>query len=252
MNRVHALPIALLSLALLAGCNREQQRAEQAVARAAATEGAAKQGEAAFRQAVDQQNWALAKAQADVLMSQYPHSQAATRVRAQYDEVKAKADEKRESARVAGLWNYNRVSVDGGTQLSASINAKDDVDVDGSGAKPVQLIFRDHPSWGRSAYLVLQAGDFNCYGGCKVKVKVDDRAAKPMAASRPKTDEAIAMFIEDERALWRMTRDAKQLSIEFPVKAGGTRTAVFEVGGLDRGQMPAGIDRSRSPSSRSV
>jgi hypothetical protein len=59
-----------------------------------------------------------------------------------------------------------------------------------------------------------------------------------MAASRPKTDEAIAMFIEDERALWRMTRDAKRLSIEFPVKAGGTRTAVFEVGGLDREKMP--------------
>jgi len=59
-----------------------------------------------------------------------------------------------------------------------------------------------------------------------------------MAASRPKTDEAIAMFIEDEHALWRLTRDARQLSIEFPVKGGGTRTALFELGGLDRGQMP--------------
>jgi len=46
------------------------------------------------------------------------------------------------------------------------------------------------------------------------------------------------MFIEDEHALWRLTRDARQLSIEFPVKGGGTRTALFEVGGLDRGQMP--------------
>ena len=237
MNRVTAVSVAL-SLALLAGCNREQHRAEQAAAQAAATEDAAKKGEAAFQQAVDQQNWALAKAQADVLMSQYPASQAAERVGAQYDDVKAKADAQHDAARVAALWNYNRVSVEGGTQASAAIDAKDDVDVDGSGAKPVQLIFRDHPSWGRSAYLVLQAGDFNCYGGCKIKVKVDGTAAKSMAASRPKTDEAIAMFIEDERALWRMTRDARQLSIEFPVKAGGTRTAVFEVGGLDRGQMP--------------
>ena len=236
MNRGTAVAVAL-SLALLAGCNREQHRAEQAAARAAAMEDAAKQGETGFQQAVDQQNWALAKAQADVLMSQYPGSQAAGRVRARYDEVKAKADAQHESARVAALWNYSRVSVEGGTQVSAAFDAKDDVDVDGSGAKPVQLIFRDHPSWGRSAYLVLQAGDFKCYGGCKVKVKVDDKAAKSMAASRPKTDEAIAMFIEDERALWRMTRDAKSLSVEFPVKA-GTRTAVFEVGGLDRGQMP--------------
>jgi hypothetical protein len=59
-----------------------------------------------------------------------------------------------------------------------------------------------------------------------------------MAASRPKTDEAIAMFIEDERALWRLAKDAKVLAVEFPVKAGGTRTAVFEVGGLDPSKLP--------------
>ncbi|MEO6264546.1 MAG: hypothetical protein ABIO58_06275, partial [Luteimonas sp.] len=56
--------------------------------------------------------------------------------------------------------------------------------------------------------------------------------------SRPKTDEAIAMFIEDERALWRMTKEAKVIAIQFPVKGGGTRTAAFEVGGLDRNRLP--------------
>jgi len=243
MNARLALATALLVAVALAGCNRQQQRAEQAAAQAAATEDAAKRGESAFDDAVAKANWPLAKAQADVLMQNYPQSQAAARVRAQYDDVKARAEAEREQARTAALWTYNRVAVAGkgkagGTQLSASIYAKDDVDVDGSGAKPVQLIFRDHPAWGRSAYLVLQAGDFNCYGGCKLKVRVDDAPAKTMAGSRPKTDEAIAMFIEDERRLWRMTKDAKQLSIEFPVKAGGTRTAVFEVGGLDRSQMP--------------
>ncbi|HEX2594898.1 MAG TPA: hypothetical protein VHL61_00370 [Luteimonas sp.] len=243
MNARLALASALLVAVALAGCNRQQQRAEQAAAQAAATEDAAKRGESAFDDAVAKANWPLAKAQADVLMQNYPQSQAAARVRAQYDDVKARAEAEREQARTAALWTYNRVAVAGkgkagGTQLSASIYAKDDVDVDGSGAKPVQLIFRDHPAWGRSAYLVLQAGDFNCYGGCKLKVRVDDAPAKTMAGSRPKTDEAIAMFIEDERRLWRMTKDAKQLSIEFPVKAGGTRTAVFEVGGLDRSQMP--------------
>jgi len=242
MNARLALASALLVAVALAGCNRQQQRAEQAAAQAAATEDAAKRGESAFDDAVAKANWPLAKAQADVLMQNYPQSQAAARVRAQYDDVKARAEAEREQARTAALWTYNRVAVAGkgkagGTQLSASIYAKDDVDVDGSGAKPVQLIFRDHPAWGRSAYLVLQAGDFNCYGGCKLKVRVDDAPAKTMAGSRPKTDEAIAMFIEDERRLWRMTKDAKRLSIEFPVKA-GTRTAVFEVGGLDRSQMP--------------
>jgi hypothetical protein len=244
MLRHIAIALALIVATLpMAACNREQQRAQAAAAQAAATEDAAKRGEAAFDDAVGKQNWPLAKAQADVLMQNYPQSQAATRVRAQYDAIKARAEAEREQARTAALWTYNKVAVAGkgkagGTQLSASIYAKDDIDVDGSGAKPVQLIFRDHPSWGRSAYLVLQAGDFNCYGGCTLKVAVDDAAAKPMAGSRPKTDEAIAMFIEDEKKLWRMTRGAKRLSIQFPVKAGGARTAVFEVGGLDRSQMP--------------
>jgi len=239
-----AIALALLVATLpMAACNREQQRAQAAAAQAAAAEDAAKRGEAAFDDAVGKQNWPLAKAQADVLMQNYPQSQAAARVRAQYDAIKSRAEAEREQARTAALWTYNKVAVPGkgkagGTQLSASIYAKDDIDVDGSGAKPVQLIFRDHPSWGRSAYLVLQAGDFNCYGGCKLQVTVDDQPAKTMAGSRPKTDEAIAMFIEDEKKLWRMTRGAKRLSIQFPVKAGGTRTAVFEVGGLDRSQMP--------------
>jgi len=243
MNTRIALASTLLLAVALVGCNRQQQRAAQVAAQAAATEDAAKRGESAFDVAVTNQNWPLAKAQADVLMQNYPQSQAAARVRAQYDAIKTKAEAEREQARTAALWTYNRVAVAGkgkagGTQLSASIDAKDNVDVDGSGAKPVQLIFRDHPAWGRSAYLVLQSGDFNCYGGCKLKVKVDDAPAKTMAGSRPKTDEAIAMFVEDERKLWRMTQGAKLLSIEFPVKAGGTRSAVFEVAGLDRSQMP--------------
>jgi hypothetical protein len=241
MNPRNPLSIALLCALVLAlpACNRGQHAAEQAAAQAAAREDAAKQAAAAFDAAVAQQNWALAKAQGDVLQAQYPGTQAAQRVQAQYAQVKAKADAAHEQARMAALWSYDREPVQGGgTQLSASIYAKDDVDVDGSGAKPVRLIFRDHPAWGKSSYLVLQAGDFACYGGCKVKVSLDGQPPKAMVASRPKTDEAIAMFIEDERALWRMTRDVKRMQIEFPVKAGGTRTAVFEVGGLDHSQLP--------------
>ena len=46
------------------------------------------------------------------------------------------------------------------------------------------------------------------------------------------------MFIEDERVLWRMAKNARRLSIEFPVKAGGKRTAVFETNGVDADRLP--------------
>jgi major membrane immunogen (membrane-anchored lipoprotein) len=241
--RMNRLPLfaAFATLALLAGCQRHGGAADQAAnaTQAAAQEDAAKGVEKQFDDAVAQQNWTVAKAQADILFAQYPASQAAGRVKPQYDAVKAKAEAAREQGRLANLWSYDKTPVEGGkTQLSASIYSKDDVDTDGTGAKPVRLIFRDHPSWGTSSYLVLQAGDFNCYGGCKVKVQVDDQPAQPMAASRPKTDEAIAMFIEDEKALWRKAQKAKTLTITFPVKLGGTRTAVFETGGVDASQLP--------------
>ena len=150
------------------------------------------------------------------------------------DERKARV----EAERLAVLWRYQEATVGGGHQVTASILSIDNLDTDGTGAKPVQLVFRDHASWGRSSYLVLQAGDFDCAPRCTVSVTVDEKAPEKMAARRPKTDEAIAMFINDAAALWRLTAGARRISIEFPVKAGGSRTASFDVAGLDEAKMP--------------
>jgi hypothetical protein len=235
-----AVAILMFASAALAGCAGEDPAAAAKLAaeQAAAQEAKAQEGALAFDEAVKKENWSLAKAQADVLIAQYPDSAAAKRVRAEYDGVKQKLDSTREAARTAALWSYGTQSVKGGLQRSSAIYAKDAVDVDGTGPTPVRLIFRDHPDWGRSSYLVLQNGDFNCYGGCRVQIKIDGGTSKSLPGSRPKTDEAIAMFIEDERALWKLTKSAKTLEIEFPVKGLGKRSAVFEVGGLDPGRMP--------------
>jgi hypothetical protein len=240
MNHRTIFCAALLAMAAaVSGCgDRAAEDSARAAAQAAANEKAAKEYADGFDAAVAAENWALAKAQGDVLFARFPDTSEAARIRPHYDEARAKADAAREAGRVAALWSYQAQEVKGGQQLSAAIYSKDEVDSDGSGAHPVRLIFRDHPTWGTSSYLVLQAGDFACYGGCKVKVKVDDAAPKSMSALRPDTDEAVAMFINDEHALWRMLKDAKQVAVEFPVKAGGTRTAVFEVAGLDRGKLP--------------
>jgi hypothetical protein len=238
--RAHARALALACAALLAaacGPDPEALKAE-AAARAAEAEAKAEAGAAAFDAAVKQKNWALAKAQADILLHDHPDSQAARRVRAEYEVVAKTLDANRESTRTAALWSYDTQGVAGGLQRAASIYAKDDVDVDGKGPGKVRLIFRDHPSWGRSSYLVLQGGDFDCYRGCRVQVKIDGGATKSLPGSRPDTDEAIAMFIEDDRALWTLAKGAKTLEIEFPVKDLGKRSALFEVGGLDPTRLP--------------
>jgi hypothetical protein len=152
--------------------------------------------------------------------------------------ARAEAEAAREAERLAALWNYYEQPVPRGLQLSASIFSTNGVDADNLGARLVRLVFRDHPEWGKASYLVLEAGDFECYGGCRVAVTIDDKPPVRMAAKRPRTDEAIAMFVNDAPALWRLLGGAKRLSIEFPVKAGGTRTASFDVSGLDRSKMP--------------
>lgn len=241
-DRINIIRIAALALSLsLAGCGGGDGAPSDGAGNAVSPERekAAEQAAAAFDAAVATENWPLAKAQGDVLLADYPDTAAARRIEAQHKEVSAKAEGAREQAHLAALWTYNNEPVKGGgAQLSASIYAKDNIDTDGSGPKQVRLIFRDHPDWGRSSYLVLQAGDFDCYGGCRVPVTVDDQPPKSLPASRPETDEAIAMFIDDEKSLWNMTKDAKTISIEFPVKGQGKKTAVFEVGGLDRGKLP--------------
>ena len=157
--------------------------------------------------------------------------------------TRAEADGRRERARLASLWTYTAVPVGAGQQTTAAIKSLNDVDADGNLPRSVLLVFRDHPSWGRSSYLVLQSGDFDCYGRCTVKVTADTAAPTPMAARRPKTDEAIAMFIDDAPALYRRTIEASRISIEFPVKAGGTRTASFDVAGLDRSKLDGWVIR---------
>jgi len=236
------LALILASTLALVACDsaEKQKAAEQA---AAAAQAAAKEQKAqALGQQFDaeyaQHQWDLARAHGEELVVMHPDSPVAARIKAQYEEAKVKSDELREQRRMAALWEYQGIAVKGGNQLSAAIYSKKPVDTGVGTPYPVRLIFRDHPSWGRSSYLVLENGDFDCYGGCKVQVTLDDKAPKAMAASRPDTDEAIAMFIEDERALWRMADSAKTMTIEFPVKMGGKRSALFEVGGLDKGQLP--------------
>ncbi|MCA0197119.1 MAG: hypothetical protein LCH59_03235 [Proteobacteria bacterium] len=230
-------------LAATACTDREAQRQAQAAAEVLAKERDAAKLQGEYDAAVTAGNWELARVHGAALLAQYPGTQAAAVVAPALAEVTAKADATREQRRLAALWSYARVAAGKGEQRSAAILSTEPVDTGGAAPATVQLVIRDHPEWKRSAYLVLQGGDFDCYGGCKIKVAFDDAAPKPMSAWRPKTDEAIAMFIEDYRGLWKKLRKAQRLQVEFPVKggpakAGGTRTAVFEVGGLDGSQMP--------------
>ena len=234
----HAL-LAIALVALLPACRGgdPQAAAQAAAAQAAVQERAAEDMARQFDDAVAAQNWHLAKGLGDVLLMDHPASAAAARIKPRLEEIRAKAGAEAQKRRLAALWSYGDEEAEGGRQLSAAIYSQEPVDTDGGGSHPVRLIFRDHPDWGRSSYLVLEAGDFDCYGGCRLKVIADGKT-HTLPGSRPKTDDAIAMFVEDHKRLWKLAKESKQLSIEFPTKAVGKKTAEFEVGGLEPDKLP--------------
>lgn len=243
MKKIFLGALCLVALGACTDPEAERQKQEAAAAQARAErELKAEEIGKQYDAAVTGQDWDRARLHGVALFDQYSDSDTAQRIEPGFAEIRQKAEAARELRRMEALWTYQQIAVGSkGVQRSAAIHAKQPVDVDGTGAKQVQLVFRDHPEWKRHAYLVLQAGDFAkaCYRACQVTLTVDGGAPKKMAAYRPDTDEAIAMFITDHRSMWRTTRKAGRVEIEFPVKAGGTRTALFETGGLDGSQMPS-------------
>lgn len=225
---------------VLPACKRDdpQAAAQAAAAQHAEKERLAELAAKQFDDAVTAQDWRMARSYGEILQVEHPTSAAAARIQPKLEEIKVNAEADQQKQRLASLWSYGDEPVKkGGRQLSAAIYAQEPLDTDGTGTHPVRLIFRDHPDWGRSAYLVLQAGDFDCYKGCRLKVTVDGKT-RTLPGSRPNTDEAIAMFIDDEKSLWKLVKSAKQLSIQFPTKAVGKRTADFEVSGLAPEKLP--------------
>lgn len=240
MKRNILCAAVVASALLLPACKRDdpQAAARFAAAQQAEKEQAADAAAKQFDDAVAAQDWRMARNYGEILQVEHPTSDAAARIKPKLEEIKAKAEGDQQKQRLASLWSYGAEPVTkGGTQLSAAIYSQEPVDTDGSGAHPVRLIFRDHPDWGRSAYLVLEAGDFDCYKGCQLKVTADGKV-QTLPGSRPKTDEAIAMFIDDHKSLWKLAKSSKQLSIQVPTKTVGKRTAEFEVGGLDALKLP--------------
>jgi hypothetical protein len=234
------LILATLVVALAACGPSKQQLQAAADAAAAQKEQAAADMARQYDDALTAQKWEMARIHGAALLAEYPNSKAAEQVKATFNDTKAKAEAQREQERLSSLWTYARVAVGKGEQRSAQINGKQPIDIDGSGPRTVQLVFRDHPEWKRSAYLILQVSDFAkaCYPGCAVKVKTDDGKVRTFSAFRPKTDEAIAMFINDYKGLWKLARENKAIEIEFLTRDGGAKTAVFETGGVNATQMP--------------
>ena len=133
------------------------------------------------------------------------------------------------------LWDYQAVAVGKGVQRSAAIYSRT---VPAEEGQPVptsdaQLVLRDHPSWGRSAYLLLAQSRFDCGTPCTMQIRFDDGEARRYAGKQADSGKGPALFIEDEKRFIEAMTDAGKVRIELPKGSGRIPALVFEVAGYD-------------------
>jgi len=184
-------------------------------------------------------NWEVAESYADKLRGQFPDSDAAARLATSLGQVSAQAEQMRESRRLDELWDYQSVAAGKGVQRSAAIY---NLTVPAEDGQPLptpdaQLVLRDHPSWGRSAYLLLAQSRFSCGSPCAMQIRFDDGPARRYAGKQADSGKGPALFIEDEKAFIDAMSNAKRVRIELPKGSGRIPALVFEVAGYDPGRF---------------
>jgi ribosomal protein L12E/L44/L45/RPP1/RPP2 len=227
--------LATICALLLSACGPSAR--EQADARAATArqdlEARANELARDYDQARAAGQYELAQAYGNQLLHDAPGTVAAHEVQATLADTGVKVDEARDKRRLEKLWAYNVELMEGGGDgmvHTAAIYATRDGD-----NAPVRLVLRRHPKWGRSAYLVLDSGEFDCPPGCEVAVRFDDAPPRQFKATKSKENKQ-AMFIDDEQTLRENLDRIRVVSIAASV-GGKPRTISFEVGGFDRVQF---------------
>lgn len=224
------LPCALAFL--LAACSAGDQDPN---ALSPADEAKAQAMLARYEQARRDQNWEAAEAAGVELRQRYPDSPAATTMRASLDEVTTQAKAVVETRRLRALWDYQAVAVPGGVQRTAAIYSRTPP-VDEGEPLPqadAQLVLRDHPSWGRSAYLLLAQKRFACGAPCAMEIAFDDAPAMRFAGKQADSGQGPALFIVERDRFVDALAKARIVRVILPKGSGLVSSLSFEVGGFE-------------------
>lgn len=191
---------------------------------------------AAYEQARSDGNFELAEQRAEELRRRHGETQAAARMRMSIGQVREKAEKIRETRRLAGLWDYQKVQAGKGVQNTAAIYSKTaPVSEYEAGPRPIpdaRLILRRHPDWGDSAYLVLEMDTLRCGPPCVLQIRFDGGEAQAFRGEPADTGTGPALFIKDRDRFLQALRGAQDIRIELPRSGALVPVFEFEVGGF--------------------
>ena len=176
----------------------------------------------------------IAEAHGNTLRQRHGETAAATQVRRTLDEVRAGAEEMRETRRLRGLWEYQSIPTGNGTQHTAAIYSRVPSAPEGEVAPTpdARLILRRHPDWGESAYLVLTQRKLECRPPCALQIRFDEGEPQRFAGEPADTGTGPALFIKDRDRFLAALREARQVRIEIPSSGALVPMFEFEVGGF--------------------
>ena len=191
--------------------------------------------QAAYEAARARQDWTGAEARADELRSRFPDSEAEQAIAPTLAEVRKQAEAVREAQRLRDAWTYQAVAAEGGTQRTATLYSRIPPVEEGMPAitPDAQLVLRDHPAWGRSAYLLLAQSRFQCTPPCAMRISFDEGEPRVFAGRQADSGKGPALFIEDDAGFIEAMDAAKEVRIVLPEGSGAVPSLVFEVAGFD-------------------
>jgi hypothetical protein len=191
--------------------------------------------QAGYETARAQQDWLGAETRADELRSRFPDSEAEQAVAATLAEVRKQAAAVRESQRLRDAWTYQSTAVDGGSQRTATLYSRTPPIEEGMPTitPDAQLVLRDHPAWGRSAYLLLAQKHFDCRAPCAMRISFDGGEARTFSGRQADSGKGPALFIEDDEGFIAALAKAREVKIVLPEGSGAVPSLVFEVAGFD-------------------
>lgn len=229
MNAIRCGVLSMLFLGLLACSSQEEGAGELS----AADQAKAAALLDAYESARQEENWQVAEARADQLRDKFPASQAAAKLAPTLAQVREQAGQAREQRRLGELWNYQTVAVGAGVQRSATLYSYTPAAEEGvvAATPDAQLVLRDHPSWGRSTYLLLALSRFDCGKPCTMQISFDDGDAQRFAGRQADSGSGPALFIEEDQRFIDAMSQAKKVRIKLPEGSAAIPTLTFEVAG---------------------
>ena len=227
----------ILSAAMLAACSGGSSPPPSSAPAAppmAANEAQAAKEAALYEQMRESGSWDVALTLGNEVVTKFAGTQAAAQVQQTLGDVRAKGEAQANQKRLARLWIYTATPEAGGTQYAAAIASRNAL----GGSAKVRLVLRQHPKWGQSVYLLLDAAKFDCHKGCAtLPVSFDGAPAQRMKTTVPPTGEP-ALFIDDDKAFIARLEKSQTVAVTATIKDLGEKTMEFEVGGYDPAKLP--------------